>query len=153
MDDENTKEENQPSTSKKESQRTNSGNDLYDDRGHDDRASNSDTSVSATYSVRSRIDMADARPEAPKQPLGKREPKAPERKKRGRRTGGRVEKRRRSFTRRQVRRAPLKKKPRPKEERKGRDLSVSTIFTRLSSRSGSRTPGCMHCGHRCCRRR
>ncbi|PZC87371.1 hypothetical protein B5X24_HaOG201607 [Helicoverpa armigera] len=149
MEDENTKEENQPSTSKKESQRTNSGNDLYDDRGHDDRATNSETSVSATYSVRSRIDMTDARPEVPKPTI---KTKAPERKKRGRRTGGRVEKRRRSFTRRQVRRAPLRRKPRPTKD-KDRELSVSTIFTRLSSRSGSRTPGCIHCGHRCCRRR
>ncbi|XP_026740456.1 uncharacterized protein LOC113502896 isoform X2 [Trichoplusia ni] len=153
MDDNDTKEENQPSTSKKESQRTNSGNDLYDDRGHDERASNSESSVSATYSVRSRIDMADARPEVPKPIIGKREPKAPERKKRGRRATGRVVKRRRSYARRQVRRAP-KRKPRPREDRKHqRDLSVSTIFTRLSSRSGSRTPGCIHCGHRCCRRR
>ncbi|KAF9410453.1 hypothetical protein HW555_010455 [Spodoptera exigua] len=150
-DDENTKEENQPSTSKKET-RTNSANDLYnDDRQQDDRASNSETSVSATYSARSRIEMANTRPEPPK-PVAKREAKAPERKKRTRRQG-RVEKRRRSYTRRQVRRATIRRRARMPIEKKERNLSVSTIFTRLSSRSGSRTPGCIHCGHRCCRRR
>ncbi|CAH0695706.1 unnamed protein product [Spodoptera exigua] len=149
-DDENTKEENQPSTSKKET-RTNSANDLYnDDRQQDDRASNSETSVSATYSARSRIEMANTRPEPPK-PVAKREAKAPERKKRARRQG-RVEKRRRSYTRRQVRRATIRRRARMPIEKKERNLSVSTIFTRLSSRSGSRTPGCIHCGHRCCRR-
>ncbi|CAH0590486.1 unnamed protein product [Chrysodeixis includens] len=153
MDDNDTKEENQPSTSKKENQRTSSRDDQYVDRGHNKVESNSESSVSANYSVRSRIDMADARPEVPKPIIGKREPKAPERKKRGRRATGRVVKRRRSYARRQVRRAP-KRKPRPREDRKHqRDLSVSTIFTRLSSGSGSRTPGCIHCGHRCCRRR
>uniref|UniRef100_A0A2A4JLD1 Uncharacterized protein n=1 Tax=Heliothis virescens TaxID=7102 RepID=A0A2A4JLD1_HELVI len=86
MEDENTKEENQPSTSKKESQRTNSGNDLYDDR-HDDRASNSDSSLSATYSVRSRIDMTDARPEVPKPTI---KTKPPERKKRAVSKGSKV---------------------------------------------------------------
>lgn len=152
MEDENTKEENQPSTSKKES-----GHELYDD-GQDDRGSNSETSVSASYSARSRIDMADARPEVPKPPaLSKRErePKVPKtRRHRAKRGPGRVEKRRRSFARRHVRRIP-RRKHRVKDERKEerRDLSVSTIFTRFSSRSGSRGPGCMHCGHRCCRRR
>uniref|UniRef100_A0A2H1X0S3 SFRICE_020569 n=1 Tax=Spodoptera frugiperda TaxID=7108 RepID=A0A2H1X0S3_SPOFR len=151
MEDENTKEENQPSTSKKEA-RTNSANDLYnEDRPQDERASNSESSVSATYSARSRIEMADTRPEPPK-PIIKREPKVPERKKRARRQG-RVEKRRRSYTRRQVRRTTIRRRPRMPIEKKMRDLSVSTIFTRLSSRSGSRTPGCIHCGHRCCRRR
>lgn len=157
MEDETTKEENQPSTSKKESQRTNSGNDLYDERERDEAVSNSETSVSATYSARSRVDMVDARPEPPKPALGKREPKAPERKKKGRKSG-RVEKRRRSYNRRQVRRAPMRRKQTGRhargEERRVRDQnSISTIFTRLSSRSGSRSPTCFHCGHRYCRRR
>lgn len=156
MEEEATKEDIHPSTSKKDSQRSNSGNDVYDERGRDEGASNSETSVSATYSARSRIDTVDARPEPPKQNLSKRETKVPERKKKGRR-GGRIVKRRRSYNRRQFRRAPMRRKPAVRhtraEERRQREHSVSTIFTRLSSRSGSRSPSCLHCGHRCCRRR
>lgn len=150
MEDENAKEDNQPS--QKESQRMTSEQDLYNDRRNyeerrDDQVSNSESFTSASYSGRSRIHMAGVNPEIPKPPTGKREAKPPEKKRRGRRPG-RVEKRRRSPGRRAaIRRAP-KRKP-----RKERDLSVSTIFTRLSSQSGSRTPGCKFCGHRCCRRR
>ncbi|XP_075981603.1 uncharacterized protein LOC142980156 [Anticarsia gemmatalis] len=152
MEDENPKEENQASTSKKESQRA-SAHELYDDRVQDDAGTNSET-LSATYSARSRIEMADNRVDVPKPPNVKREreTKTARNKKKGRRSG-RVEKRRRSVTRRQMRRMP-RRKMRVREEKKERDVSVSTIFSRLSSRTGgSRTPGCLHCGHRCCRRR
>ncbi|XP_063830534.1 protein SON-like [Ostrinia nubilalis] len=156
MEDDNAKEDNQPSASKKESQRMTSAQDLYNDRRkyeerRDDHGSNSMTRsesfTSASYSARSRLDMADGSPKMPKPPIVKRETKPPEKKKRGRRPG-RVEKRRRSPTRRAALRRVPKRKP-----RKERELSVSTIFTRLSSLSGSRTPGCKFCGHRCCRRR
>ncbi|KAL0820639.1 hypothetical protein ABMA28_006474, partial [Loxostege sticticalis] len=157
MEDDNAKEDNQPSASKKESQRMTSAQDLYNERRKyeerrgDDHGSNSMTRsesfTSASYSARSRLDMADGSPKLPKPPIVKRETKPPEKKKRGRRVG-RVEKRRRSPTRRAALRRAPKRKP-----RKERELSVSTIFTRLSSLSGSRTPGCKFCGHRCCRRR
>lgn len=151
MEEENAKEDNQPS--KKESQRMTSDQDLYNERRkyeerRNDQMSNSESFTSASYSGRSRIDMAGVRPEIPKAPAGKREAKPTEKKRRGRRPG-RVEKRRRS----PARRAPTRRVPKKKPPRKERELSVSTIFTRLSSQSGERTPGCKFCGHRCCRRR
>ncbi|XP_072942644.1 uncharacterized protein [Epargyreus clarus] len=64
--------------------------------------------------------------------------------------GGRVEKHRRYTTKRRGRRAP-RRRPRTRAERRRREVSMSTIITTLSS--GSRTPACVHCGHRCCQRR
>ncbi|CAH0401168.1 unnamed protein product [Chilo suppressalis] len=144
--------DNQPSASKKESQRVASTEEIYTERRKDEErrehASNSEDSfTSGSYCARSRVEITEARPEVPKPPLGKREAKPPEKKKRSRRPG-RVDKRRRSPTRRQVLRRASKRKP-----RKQRNLSVSTIFTRLSSQSESRSLGCKFCGHRCCRRR
>ncbi|CAG9795899.1 unnamed protein product [Diatraea saccharalis] len=148
-DGENTEADNQPSTSKNENQRAESTQELYNDRRkydekRDDRGSNSESFTSGSYSARSKVDIVEARPEVAKPMLAKREAKGPEKKKRARRPG-RVDKRR---TRRQDIRRPSKRKPRML-----RDVSVSTIFTRLSSQSGSRHSGCKFCGHRCCRRR
>ncbi|CAG9795922.1 unnamed protein product [Diatraea saccharalis] len=151
MAEETTKDDNQPSASKKENQRT-SIQDLFNDRRkyeerRDDQMSNSETYTSGSYSTRSRIGLVDARPEVPKQPIAKREAKTLERKKRGRKPG-RVNKRRKSPTRRQVLRRSSRRKARIE-----RDLSVSTIFSRLSSQSECNTLGCKFCGHRCCRKR
>lgn len=146
MDDDSTKEENLASTSKKEE---NQKEEEYDDRDRDDR-SYSDSTTSA-YSGTSRLEIRadkEFRPEVPKNTLVKT--KQPERKKKTVRRG-RVAKRRRSALRRyQPVRRTLKKKPTTKREREG---SVSTIFTRLSSRSSSNVPSCTFCGHRCCGRR
>lgn len=146
MDDDSTKEENQASTSKKEETRK---EEEYEERDQDDR-SYSESTPSA-YSGRSRLEIrADKEPrsEQPKNNLVKT--KQPERKKKTVRRG-RVAKRRRSTLRRYqpIRRA-IKRKPAQKREREG---SVSTIFTRLSSRSSSNAPSCTFCGHRCCGRR
>ncbi|RVE51393.1 hypothetical protein evm_003948 [Chilo suppressalis] len=137
--------DNQPSASKKESQRVASTEEIYTERRKDEErrehASNSEDSfTSGSYCARSRVEITEARPEVPKPPLGKREAKPPEKKKRSRRPG-RVDKRRRSPTRRQVLRRASKRKP-----RKQRNLSVSTIFTRLSSQSSKQ----VQVGSRCC---
>ncbi|CAH2219171.1 jg15738 [Pararge aegeria aegeria] len=60
---------------------------------------------------------------------------------------GKVEKKKRPSPRRNViRRAPKRR------VQLGREMSRSTIFSRLSS-SGTIGAICHHCGHRCCRRR
>lgn len=147
MDDDSTKEENLASTSKKEEKQK---EEEYDDRDRDDR-SYSDSTASP-YSGRSRLEIRadkETRPEQPKNALVKS--KQPERKKKPVRRG-RVAKRRRSTVRRYqpIRRALKKKTATKRGEREG---SISTIFTRLSSRSSSNAPSCTFCGHRCCGRR
>ncbi|XP_059059078.1 uncharacterized protein LOC131852415 [Achroia grisella] len=155
MEDENGKEENQPSASKKESQRD-SDNDVYVEKGNyeerrtydkrNDGVSVSESFTTDTDSVadRSGMDVTEANLEIPKPLVGKAQVK-PERKKRAKRRNGRVEKKH-SLGRRQVlRRIP---KRRQRERKEIRDLSVSTMFT-----TSSRNPCCKHCGHRCCRRR
>ncbi|KAG6461400.1 hypothetical protein O3G_MSEX012598 [Manduca sexta] len=153
MDEDNANEP-EPTTSKKDCQKGTSGHEL-DKKGNDERSSNSDTWSSAgSYSVKSRLDMADGRTDGPK-PIAKRESKMKDRRKKirgDRRRRGRIEKRKRSEVRRQVVRRPLKRKPRMDRRR---ELSVSTIFTRLSpgSTRRARSPTCQYCGHRCCLKR
>lgn len=146
MDDDSAKEENLASTSKKEENRK---EEEYDDRDRDDRSYSESTATIS--SGRSRLEIkADKEPrtEQPKSSLVKT--KQPERKKKPLRRG-RVSKRRRSQTRRYH---PIRRTTKRKHgNRRGRDGSVSTIFTRLSSRSSSNAPSCTFCGHRCCGRR
>ncbi|CAB3229071.1 unnamed protein product [Arctia plantaginis] len=150
-DEKETKEEDQPSTSKKASPDEN----MIDNTRRDETETNSETSVTGSYFARSRVDMADIRSDAPKVPIvtkREREPKSQIRKKRKiMRRAGRVEKRHRSYSRREMKRFS-RRKPRVRQEIK-EDPSVTTIYTRLSSRSVSRVQLCSHCGHRCCRRR
>ncbi|CAG4987153.1 unnamed protein product [Colias eurytheme] len=141
--------EDQPSTSKDVGNRDDPDDDK-DEESRDDQGTNSGSSLSA-YSIKSRLDMAANGPEIPKPALGKPETKSEEKKKRKKRVSGRVDKRKKPPTRRQVIRRAPRRKPRARVEKK-RDLSVSTIYSRLSS-SGLLTPGCERCGHRCCRRR
>lgn len=124
MEDENNKEEDGPTTSK------NLKNNLTDDQSSQRR--NSDISVSGTYSNTSEVKMATMGAK-------RREKKKPKQRL------GRVEKRK-------VKRKAPKRKSKTREHRKKRDLSISTIFTRLPS-SGFQTPVCNRCGHRCCLRR
>ncbi|XP_053614216.1 uncharacterized protein LOC128677414 [Plodia interpunctella] len=148
MDEETGKEEQQATSSKKENLR-NTGDEhgqhdvkrkydtsqKYDERGTD--AVSNSVSFTSSYSARS-LDVADVRQRGTKG----------QKKKRSKRLIGKAEKRTRSATRRRIIRKAPKRKPRL---RKDRDPSVSTIFTRLTSGSGSQ--GCNFCGHRCCRRR
>ncbi|XP_062529893.1 uncharacterized protein LOC101742425 isoform X4 [Bombyx mori] len=152
MGDESNKEA-EPNTSKKDSQNENSDHDTREKNPNDP---GSECSWSLTsYSGVSGLDMARVRADVPK-PIGKKEMKTVDRKSRRRsrpekHRHGKVNKRKRSETRRQL--VHRVQKRRPKVTRK-RDLSVSTIFTRLSPGSRrSRSPGCKFCGHRCCLRR
>lgn len=148
MEDDNKKDDpNEPSTSKKPSQSNNSVEE-NDSRG--DQATNREMSDSDSYSGLSDVEMANARPALPKGPVLKTDAKSQVKKKRAKRLTGKIKKRERPPVKRP--RKPLKRKPKAREERKERDISVSTIFTRLSS-SGFQTPGCERCGHRCCLRR
>lgn len=148
-DEKETKEEDQPSTSKKAIPDEN----MTENTRHDETETNSETSGTGSYFARSRVDMAERGSDGPKVPIvTKREPKSAIRKKRKpMRRAGRVEKRHRSYTRREMKRFS-RRKPRVRQEIK-EDPSVTTIYTRLSSRSVSRVQLCSHCGHRCCRRR
>ncbi|CAG9564218.1 unnamed protein product [Danaus chrysippus] len=131
------RDEEQPSTSKKESQRNNSTGDMYVD-SHDDDGAHSEMSMpsSATYSFISKLDMAATGPDLPKSPLPKTDNKIHQKRKRekNKRIVGRVEKKRRPLTKRQAIRKAPKRKQKPADEKKDR-VSMSTIFTRLSSNS------------------
>ncbi|XP_046970567.1 uncharacterized protein LOC124537685 [Vanessa cardui] len=148
MEDENTKDDpNEPSTSKKASQSNNSVDDEY----NDNQRINRDMSDSDTYSEASDVEMARAEQELRTNSILKKYVKSSAKKKNTKRLGGRVKKRGRPPAKRQPRK-PLKRKSKTTGEKKERDVSVSTIFTRLSS-NGFQTPGCDRCGHRCCLRR
>ncbi|CAB3257270.1 unnamed protein product [Arctia plantaginis] len=74
-DEKETKEEDQPSTSKKASPDEN----MIDNTRRDETETNSETSVTGSYFARSRVDMADIRSDAPKVPIvtkREREPKS-----------------------------------------------------------------------------
>lgn len=153
MDGNNTKEH-ESSSSKKDIQKEQSGHGLNNKKRYDDSRSNSDSLSIGSYSVSSGIDLAEPNLEDSKAMTGKRGTKPPERRNRGRggKRHGRVYKRKRSVTRRQlVRRLPKRKL----RIDRNRDISVSTLFTRMSpdDRRRSRSPSCRYCGHRCCLRR
>ncbi|XP_060805625.1 uncharacterized protein LOC132902858 [Amyelois transitella] len=131
MDEDAAKEEQQPTSSKKENLRANNGDDhsphddkrkyetrqKCDEKGTD-AVSNSE-SFTSSYSARSRLEIVEAKLRGTKG----------QKKKPNRRIIGKAEKRNRSATRRRViRKAAPKRKPRVRKER---EPSVSTIFTRL----------------------
>lgn len=148
MEDDNKKDDtNEPSTSKKP---TRSNISVEEDDSRGDQATNREISDSDSYMGLSDVEMANARPALPKEPVLKTDAKSHVKKRRGKRFTGKIKKRERPPVKRN--RKPLKRKPKAREQRKERDLSVSTVFTRLSS-SGFQTPGCERCGHRCCLRR
>ncbi|XP_064073852.1 uncharacterized protein LOC135193794 [Vanessa tameamea] len=150
MEDDNTKDgPNEPSTSKKASQSNNSVDDEYNDNR--DQRINRDMSESDTYSEISDVDMARTNQELRTSSILKKYVKSNAKKKNTRRLAGRIKKRGRPPAKRQPRKS-LKRKSKTTGEKKERDISVSTIFTRLSS-NGFQTPGCERCGHRCCLRR
>lgn len=136
-------DEPRPSTSKQDEKRSHKTNSNTDVEKQDERGS-SETSMSNTHSENSRVEMGHERPKVPTGVKKERKPKA--RKSRGRPAGRVVKRSRRPDIRARRRRSKRIR------DRKKRELSISTIFTRLSS-SVSVTQGCPHCGHRCCRRR
>lgn len=131
MDDKNTDDEKPTSTKK-----LNSG--MHEDENNQEKESNSHTSCSQ-YSRTSNVDIDEASRDVKVKTAGRK--REPRKKKGAKRPIGRIDKRRKPH------RVPTKKaKPR-------RELSLCTIFSRISSRSMSRSPGCKYCGHRCCLRR
>lgn len=154
MDENNTKDP-EPSTSNKECQKEHSDRVLYKKKGYDDSRSNSDSSSMGSYSVNSRIKIAEAHLEESKVPTEKKASKSNERRRRspgGKRRRGRVDKRKRSMTRRQLVRRPLKRRLRVDRKR---DISMSTLFTKLSPhrRRRSSSPSYQYCRHCCYYRR
>ncbi|CAK1542168.1 unnamed protein product [Leptosia nina] len=134
------------------SKEVDNGEDPDDKKDEESREEDQRTSGTyiSNYSADSRLHMASTGIEKPKLGLGKPEGKFDDKKRRKRRIG-RVEKQRKPSTRRQLNRRAPKRKPRARGNKK-RDLSISTMYSRLSS-SGILTPACERCGHRCCRRR
>ncbi|CAH2242311.1 jg25225 [Pararge aegeria aegeria] len=160
MEDDTTKEtekkEEKPTTSKigmKKNNKTTGNRDKSNERDNrDGQETSSDESDNSTYTMDSNNEPIANNNEAKMVPLGDTVKIGTNRRGKKKRTtkktiAGKVEKKKRPAPRRHViRRAPKRRVQLPRE------ISRSTIFTRLSS-SGTIATNCHHCGHRCCRRR